>query len=146
MGWYDWLLFFHVASVFLLGMAMIAFWGAIAAASHPFGGVPVDMGTTVARPANILIGPAALAALVFGVWLAIYVDGYEVWDGWILASIVLWAVAVATGSFAGRSFATAVDRAEAEAASLRRRGLLLHTASSLAYLVILVLMIFKPGA
>jgi hypothetical protein len=34
-----------------------------------------------------------LATLVLGIWLAIYVDGYEVWDGWIIAAIVLWLVA-----------------------------------------------------
>jgi hypothetical protein len=145
MNWYDWLLFLHVASVFLLGMAMIGFWGTIAIASHPFGGEPVDVATTLGRPANLLIGPAALASLVFGVWLAIYVDTYEVWDGWILGAIVLWVVAVAAGSFAGRSYANAA-KGPIGAASLRRRGLLLHAASSLAYLAILVLMIFKPGA
>ena len=32
---------------------------------------------------------AALLLLVFGIWLALYVDGYEIWDGWILGALVL---------------------------------------------------------
>jgi hypothetical protein len=97
-------------------------------------------------PATALWNVGGIGVLVLGIWLALDVDAYEVWDGWILAAIVLWLVAVATGSIASRSFATATERAAATAASLRSRGLALHTTSSLAYLAILVLMIFKPGA
>jgi uncharacterized membrane protein len=146
MSWYDWLLFLHVASVFVLGMAMIGFWGTIAIASHPFGGNPSDVATTVVRPANIIVGPAALATLVFGVWLALYVDGYALWDGWILTSILLWVVAVVAGTLSGRMLAGAMERPAVEAAAARRRGMLLHGLSSLTYIAILVLMIYKPGA
>ena len=31
--------------------------------------------------------------LIFGVWLALYVDGYELWDGWILGALALFAAA-----------------------------------------------------
>jgi hypothetical protein len=34
---------------------------------------------------------------VFGVSLAIEVDRYRVWDGWVIAAIVLWAIGTETG-------------------------------------------------
>jgi hypothetical protein len=36
--------------------------------------------------------------LGFGIWLAISLDAYHPWDGWIIAAIVLWAVAGGTGA------------------------------------------------
>ena len=42
---------------------------------------------------GIVVGVGMMGAIIFGIWLAIDVDGYELWDGWILASFVLWAIA-----------------------------------------------------
>ena len=33
----------------------------------------------------------SLGTIIFGVWLAISLDAYQVWDGWVIAAIVLWA-------------------------------------------------------
>jgi uncharacterized membrane protein len=41
--------------------------------------------------------------LVFGVWLALCVDGYELWDGWILGALGLFVVASLRGLGAPRS-------------------------------------------
>ncbi len=49
--------------------------------------------------------------LVFGIWLAIDVDGYEVWDGWVIAALVLWFVMGALGSRTGKIYNAARDRA-----------------------------------
>jgi uncharacterized membrane protein len=97
--------------------------------------------------------------LVFGIWLAIDVDGYEVWDGWVIAAIVLWFVMGAFGSRTGKIYNAARDRARALAregnnapsAELRalvqdRRGLWSHAGASLAVLLLFIDMIFKPGA
>jgi hypothetical protein len=146
MSWYDWLLFLHVAGGFVLGMSLVTYWGAVAIALMPQSGDPARLAEAVSRPANFVVGAGAFVALVFGIWLAIYRDEYQVWDGWILGSLVLWVVAVSAGGAAGRSYAQAAERADPEAAALRRRGLLLHTTASLAFLAILVMMIFKPGA
>ena len=45
-----------------------------------------------------------MGAIIFGVWLAIYLDAYQLWDGWILASLVLWAIGGWAGGQAGRAF------------------------------------------
>jgi uncharacterized membrane protein len=80
-----------------------------------------------------------MVALVFGIWLAIDVDDYELWDGWILASLVLWAIGGWAGGQAGRAF-------EADPIAWRARGIRFQAINSVALLLILVLMIWKPGA
>ncbi len=142
---YDFLLFVHVLFAFVLMAAMTSFW-AIAVATRP--ARPLLTGPAalaLARPTGILVGVGGLGTLIFGIWLALHLDGYELWDAWILGSIVLWAVSTATGSRAGAFYGRAGEPG-ADARDLRRRGHLLHVTSSVAVLVILVLMIFKPGA
>jgi hypothetical protein len=141
--WSDWLLFFHVAAAFSLVVAYVLFWTmaivGVRSASSIGGLVP----SILDRPANVLVAAGSLLTLVLGVWLAI--DEYELWDGWIVASILLWAVGVETGRRAGVQFTRAMA-GDPAAAELRRRGLILHSASTVAILLVLVLMIFKPGA
>ena len=140
MDFYDWLLFFHVAAAFALVAALIAYWAAVLATAggdHP-------AAAAVTRPANVLVVVGSLLTLVFGIWLAIDNDAFEVWDGWIVASIVLWAIGVGTGQRSGVLFARAGEAADAP--TMRQRAIVLHAVSSAAVLLVLVLMIFKPGA
>ena len=101
----------------------------------------------------------SLGVVVFGVWLAIALDGVQVWDGWVLAAIVLWAVASETGRRSDPEFAPCVERAQellaagetgpdARLAELGRtsRGLLLHVVATLSVILILIDMVWKPGA
>ena len=85
---YDTLLFLHVLAAFMLG-ATVVVTSAVALGSQP----PASSSTV----ANVLWDVGGLGTLVFGVWLALYVDGYEIWDAWILGAIVLWALATETG-------------------------------------------------
>lgn len=146
MGWYDWLLFLHVAGAFAFGMAIAAYWGSVLAGVKPMGGDPNTLANVIARPANYIVTAGSVVALVFGLWLVIYQDEHEIFDAWVFFSLLLWVVAVATGFFAGRYYVDAMKRPEPEATDLRRRGLLFHSLASLAFVVIVVLMIFKPGA
>ncbi len=143
---YDWLLFLHVASAFATVAAYVVFTAAIVAGWRADRPASVLALFQVTRPAGALIAVGTLGTLVFGVWLAIYVDGYELWDGWILASLILWAIGTETGRRAGNVYTRANTMLGTERAAFRRRGLLLHATSSLAFLVVLALMIFKPGA
>jgi hypothetical protein len=145
-GWYDWLLFLHVAGAFVFGMAIATYWGSVAAGVKPMGGDPNTLANVIARPANYVVGAGAAVALLFGIWLVIYQDEYEIFDAWVFFSLLLWVVAVVAGTFAGRSYVAAMERSEPGAAALRRRGLLYHSSATLAFLAILVMMIFKPGA
>jgi uncharacterized membrane protein len=156
---YDWLLFLHVTSAFALisavVMASVLF---VAARTRD---VPSEVARLfrLMRLGDILGGVGSVGALIFGIWLAIDVKGYEVWDGWIIAAIVLWLV---MGAFAGRTgkvindirnraralAAEGGDVPNAELRSLVRdpRGLWLHAATAATVLLLLLDMIFKPGA
>jgi hypothetical protein len=139
---YDFLLLVHVLGAFALVAAFVVFWTMYVVTGRPGEG-SAALVPTLARPATVLVIVGSLTTLVFGVWLAIYLDGYELWDGWILASLALWLVGVGSGERAGRIFSEPGGFVDAE---LRRRGLALQVASTLAIGAVLTLMIFKPGA
>jgi hypothetical protein len=85
---YDTLLFLHVLAAFMLGATVVISSG-LALGSQ---GAPRTVVVS-----NVLWDVGGLGTLVFGVWLALYVDGYEIWDAWILGAIVLWALATESG-------------------------------------------------
>ena len=86
---YDWLLFLHVLAAFSLVSALVVFWTMGIVARN------VDRPSEslryfrVAMPANVLVGIGTVGTLIFGVWLAIERDEYQVWDGWILVALAL---------------------------------------------------------
>ncbi len=158
MSLYDWLLFIHVLSAFALVAGEVLFSALTFALRNR--DVPGEVAALfrTARAGEILVGAGSIGTLVFGIWLAIYVDGYEIWDGWILASLVLWAITAELrrreGKEYGRADALATDlrsRGVTESPELRaalrsQTGLVYHVLGSVAVLAILWLMIFKPGA
>ena len=135
----DWLLSLHVLSAVFLGAAMTGFWALVFAMRSAAGSISQDTGARLGMPLTVAVTVGSLGALVFGVWLAIVDDHYQVWDVWIIAAIVLWAAATGLGQRAGTAFATG------EPAD-RSRGILLHGASSALVVLILILMIWKPGS
>jgi uncharacterized membrane protein len=131
---YDWLLFLHVLAAFAL-VAGVVSYGVVVLA--PAGDAARRV---LAAPAMALWNAGGIGTLVLGVWLALDVDGYELWDGWILAAIVLWFVASAAGGPLSRGVR------DSAATPDRRREQLLFAVVAAASAVILVLMIVKPGA
>jgi uncharacterized membrane protein len=139
MDLYDWLLFLHVLSAFLLVGGLTALWALILGTRAPAPGVDAGAAMSFGRLGGILVGVGMVGTIVFGIWLAIEVDGYEVWDAWIVASLVLWAFGGWAGGKGGKEFA-------ADPVAGRRAGIRFQGLSTLAVLAILVLMIWKPGA
>ena len=160
MSLYDWLLSLHVLTAFALVAALAVFWIIGVVARNVDRPVESLRYFRVARPANVLMIVGTLGTLVFGIWLAIERDEYQVWDGWILAALVLWAISAETGRRGGIPYVEARKLAERLAAEGRgnepsselaaklqdRGGMILNGLSSLAILLILVDMIYKPGA
>jgi uncharacterized membrane protein len=157
-GFSDWLLALHLLAAFALTAALVLYTAVMVA------GWAVDRprrASAYFRLAAIggpLVGAGAGLALLFGIALAIDLDEYDPWDGWIIVSIVLWAIGSATGTRVGAHYtgaqqlverlAGAGDDASAElAAQLSdRRAMTLHAVTVAAFAAVLVLMIFKPGA
>jgi hypothetical protein len=135
----DWLLALHLLSAVLLGAALTGFWALVLGTRPAEATLPAAAAERLNRPLTAAVSVGALGTVVFGVWLAIVDDAYHVWDGWIVAAIVLWAAGTGLGQRAGTAFAGSGPAA-------RRNGIALHAASSAAVLAVLVLMIWKPGA
>lgn len=160
MSFYDWLLFLHVASAFALVSALVTFWVIAVAGRNVERPADSLRYFSVARPANVLVAVGTMGTLIFGIWLAIYMDEYHPWDGWILAALVLWAIAAATGQRGGRVYAEAQKlasrlagdgRGEEPSPELRtmltdRRAMWLNVVSTAGVLLLLIDMIYKPGA
>jgi uncharacterized membrane protein len=136
---YDWLLFLHVLSAFLVVGSLTALWALILGTRTATPDIDPGSAMRFGRIGGILVGVGMMGTIGFGIWLAIDVDGYELWDGWILASLALWAIGGWAGGRAGKQFAE-------NPVGGRRAGIRLQALNSVAVLVILVLMIWKPGA
>ena len=139
MDLYDWLLFLHVLGAFVAVGALTALWALVLGTrgTSPLIDPPSTMafGRVARHPRRRRDDGRA----VFGIWLAIDLDAYQLWDGWILASLVLWAIGGWAGGKAGKAF-------ESDAVGGRAAGIRFQAINSAAVLVILVLMIWKPGA
>jgi uncharacterized membrane protein len=155
----QWLLALHVLSAFSLVAALVLFWVMIVAVRRtdtPEGTIRM---APVAKVGNVAAGIGGIGTIVFGVWLAFSVGGYDIWDGWIIAAIVLWLVATGVGGRTGKEHLAGMKKAEelqaagetgpsADLLAINRtqRGLVLHAVGSLVTLLILIDMIWKPGA
>jgi uncharacterized membrane protein len=155
----DWILALHVLSAFAFAAGLILFWVLIVAVRKtdtPDGTIRME---PIVRIGNAVTGIGAGGTLIFGVWLAFSYGGYDIWDPWIIIALVLWAVAGAIGQRTGVEYTAGMTKAkELEAAgqagpsaellavNRTQRGLWLHTAVSVVLLLIVIDMIWKPGA
>jgi uncharacterized membrane protein len=153
----DWLLMFHITGAFLL------VGGSVAA------GVLNVLALRAERPSETavllrqirlvvpLIGLGSVAALVFGLWL-VHELGVRFWSFWIIAALVLWLIMGALGGAGGKhqekarklaeQLAAAGDTATDELRALLRdpRGNAMNWLAGVATLLLLIDMIWKPGA
>jgi hypothetical protein len=101
---------------------------------------------------GILISAGIGLVLVLGIILALDSDRYEIWDGWVIAAIVLWAILGGVGQRSGKYYTDVQklveegNEAEVFARLRASTGVLLHLATVGAFLLIVLDMIFKPGA
>lgn len=137
MSLYDTLLFFHVLGAF----SLVAGTTAMAPFALGWGQVVFERAgaARLAGVGAVVSGVGALLTIVLGLWLVQKV-GYELFRFWILGALALWAIA---GYCNGQVAKTArgVTRGEDTGRNLRT----VWTVDALGALLILVLMIWKPG-
>jgi hypothetical protein len=135
---YGTLLFLHVLAAFSI-VATVVVFSALAL------GLTSDL--RVLAVASVLWAIGGLGTLVFGVWLALYVTGYHIYDGWIITALILWVIATGLGQRAefGYREALASGEGERDAAAVNRAAVF-HWLRSIVVLALLVVMIYKPGA
>jgi uncharacterized membrane protein len=155
----EWILALHVLSAFAYVAGMIVFWVLIVAVRRtddPEGTIRMQPVVVVG---NAAVGIGAGGTIIPGIWLALSFGGYDLWDGWIIAALVLWAIAAAVGQRTGAAYMQGMNKAReleaagqsganAELLALNRtqNGLILHAVASVVVLLILIDMIWKPGA
>jgi uncharacterized membrane protein len=154
----DWILALHLISAFALVGALTIFSVMIAALWRTDDPAAV---TSFMRPSiagNVLVSVGMAGTIVFGVWLAISLDAYHVWDGWVIAALVLWLIGGFLGQQTGEGYRKTADMAaqlsssgaarspELSAAMGATRAFWTHVATIVVVLLILVDMIWKPGA
>jgi hypothetical protein len=128
------LLFLHVLAAFLLVAGVVIHSAFVL-------GAPVNRPTRTTG--EVLWGVGGLGTLVLGIWLALDIDGYEIWDGWIIAAIVLWVLATGAGAQVSRA---AQPRGDDSALALPTAVVTAHWARTLLVFALLAVMIYKPGA
>jgi uncharacterized membrane protein len=111
----------------------------------------------LARFGAALVGVGMLAVVAFGLWL-VHLGGWGYDAGWVDAALILFVLAAVLGGFGGQTPKRARQLATRLAGESRpvtdelrgllsdRRALLMNYGSALLVLVVLVLMVWKPGA
>ena len=159
MSVHDWLLFLHVLAAFILVSAVVLFTFLIAYLWRS--DVPSDIARVsgISRLGSVLVGVGSMGALILGIVLALEADSYAIWDLWIVAALIMWAAMAELGRRTGLAYdaagakarelvAAGQDAPNAELGAMYRssRGLTLHLATIAVLLLLLLDMIFKPGA
>jgi hypothetical protein len=130
---YDWLLFLHLIAAFLLAVTVVMYSAVALGSAAP--------GRTL-FVADRCWDVGGLGTLIFGIWLALYLDQYDFFDGWILGALALWFVATGLGQTIQRRMAAE----EGGAVATMRAVATMHWLRTLVVLGLLVLMIWQPGA
>jgi uncharacterized membrane protein len=154
---YEWLLALHLTGAFFLigGSAMAGTLNVIALRRERPSEIALFLG--LVRFAVPLIGIGALLTLVLGLWL-VHDRAYSYGAFWVWAAVLLWVIGMALGGRGGRRQEKARVLATQLAAqgdvsddSLRavlhdRAGLAMSYGAGAMFLLVLVLMVWKPGS
>src|SRR5918999_2364874 len=145
----EWVLAFHVLSAFAFIAGIVLFWVLIVAGWRVETPEPLLRMEPVARVGNVAVGVGAGGTLLLGIFLALSYGDYDIWDGWIIAAIVLWVAAAAVGSRTGAEYMKPLTKArelssagqtgpnaELLALNQTQRGLVLHSVTSLISLAL----------
>jgi uncharacterized membrane protein len=152
---YDWMLAFHLLAAFAIASALVLYTVLVVNGRRTESLEQTRLLFRVAPVATPLIGGGSVLVLILGVILAIDSDEFEIWNGWVIAGIVLWALFGAIGQRTGAYYTAVQEVAEAggegaeqEVISRLRAptGALLHLGTLLVFALLVLDMIFKPGA
>ncbi|MDQ3670591.1 MAG: DUF2269 family protein [Actinomycetota bacterium] len=145
MSTYDWLLFLHLLGAVAVFAAIATYSAVLMEAGRP---ATAASFLPLIRVGGVLFDVGGLLLIVFGIWLAFDAD-YGLTDEWVVAALVMYAAAAYAGTrtrirlLAARSAAS--DRPLRDAVR-EARAVPMYLVMVVTVLVLLALMIFKPGA
>ena len=155
----DWIFSIHLLFAATLVGSLVMSWIVVVSmrtADTPDATLGLHRVGMVATGATIV---GLVGVITLGIWLAILRVNFHPWDGWVIGAIVLWSIATVALLRSFVEYAKPVEKARALASSgqtgssaeltaLNRTstGLLLRVLASAAIVLIVVDMIWKPGA
>jgi uncharacterized membrane protein len=155
----DWIFSLHLLFAATLVGSLVMSW--IVVVSMHTADTPAAIVSThrVSMVATGLTCVGLVGVILFGIWLAILRIDFHPWDGWVIGAVGLWIVATIALLRSFVEYARSVENARAlaksghtgrspELTALNRTptGFLLRVLASAAILLIVVDMIWKPGA
>ncbi len=159
MSFEDWIFSLHLLMAATLVGSLVMSWIVVVSLLSAHTPAATLNLNRVAMVGTVTTVVGLVGAIAFGIWLAILRDAFQVWDGWVIAAIVLWCIAAVAlwRSFVEYSKPVAKARAlvaagetsaSAELTALNRSstGLVLRAVASAAIVLIVIDMIWKPGA
>ncbi len=154
----DWILALHLIAAVALVAAEVIFTVMIAGLWHTESAAKVASTMPLARLGVLFVMIGMAGTVIFGIWLAISREEYQLWDGWIIAALILWAIGGFLGQKSGEAYqaggelgARLVAEGQTSSPELTEtfgasRAFWLHNATLLVIVLIVIDMIWKPGA
>jgi hypothetical protein len=159
MSFEDWIFSIHLLFAATLVGSLVMSWIVVVSmrtADTPDETLSLHRVGMVATGATIV---GLVGVITLGIWLAILRIDFHPWDGWVIGAIVLWSVATVALLRSFVEYTKPVEKAKAlvtsgetgasaELTALNRTstGLLLRVLGSAAIVLIVIDMIWKPGA
>jgi len=159
MSYQDWIFSVHLLfAATLVGGLVMSWIIVIALRSIDVADLTLGFGSVeVIGAIAIVLG--LLGTITLGIWLAVLRPQFHPWDGWVIGAYVLWVIATVTvwRSFVEYRKPAAKARAlidsgatgpntELKALNRTMTGLLFRALTSAAVVLIVIDMIYKPGA
>jgi hypothetical protein len=159
MSFQDWIFSLHLLFAATLVGGVVMTWIVVIAMRSVD-----DAAETLGFSRVVTIGASAivlglLGTIALGLWVAILRPEFHPWDGWVIGAIILWAVATVAilrsfveyrkpAILARELIASGRPGPSQELSALNRTstGLLLRAVASAAIVLIVIDMIYKPGA
>jgi hypothetical protein len=136
---YKWLLFFHVLSAFAVLAGAVTISVAITNLRRSVAGEDAPALVRLGRAGLRMSDVGATLALILGVILAVHLKEYGPFDGWLIIAYVLWVAAAALSGRMNKAYG------EGDGAGVVAT-FYLHAGFVVVVLLLLLDMIFKPGA
>ena len=154
MSFTDWMLALHLIAAFAVASSLVLFSVLVVRGRRMTTLEETRTLFRVAPVGTLLIAVGLSLVFVFGLVLAIDSKRFNIWDPWVIAGILLVIAFGGVGERTGRYYTAVQEAAEAPDASesdvmARLRaptGARLHLISVVLFLLIVLDMIFKPGA
>jgi hypothetical protein len=150
----DWMLALHLIAAFAVASSLVLFSVLVVRGRRMTTLEETRTLFRVAPVGTLLIAVGLSLVFVFGLVLAVDSKRFNIWDPWVIAGILLVIAFGGVGERTGRYYTAVQEAAEAPGASesdimARLRaptGARLHLISVVLFLLIVLDMIFKPGA